>query len=157
MEAVVSEVLENVLSLLELEGSFDVEEKEEGVFVTIDTPTAGKLIGFQGETLAALQLIVNMVVSKKMYKDEEPEEKSKRVIIDVANWRKSKEDELMQKAKEWAQEVVETKKTMELLPMPSWQRRIVHMVVQDTPGITSESQGEGAERHLVLSPAVDEK
>lgn len=153
METVVSEVLENILSLLELEGSFDVEEKEEGIFVTIDTPTAGKLIGYQGETLAALQLIVNMMVSKRIHGEEQDEEeKTKRVIIDVANWRKSKEDELVEKAKHWAQEVIETKTTMELPPMPSWQRRVVHMTLQEISGVNSESEGEGVDRHLVISP-----
>ena len=156
METTVSEVLENILSLLELEGSFDVEEKEEGVFVTIDTPTAGKLIGYQGETLAALQLIVNMIVSKRMHgeeKEDEGEEKTKRVIIDVANWRKSKEDELVEKAKEWAEEVIETKKNIDLPPMPSWQRRVIHMTLQEIPGVNSVSEGEGLDRHLVISPA----
>lgn len=146
MEAQVSEILENILPLLALEGSFDVEEKEDGVFVTIDTEEAGKLIGFQGETLQALQLIVNLIASKR-------QEDSKRVIVDVANWRKGKEEELAHKARMWAEKVIETKEEMTLDPMPSWQRRIVHMVIQETPGVDSESQGEGFDRHLVIKPA----
>ena len=43
---------------------------------------------------------------------------------------------------------------MELLPMPAWQRRIVHMTIEQTPGVKSESVGEGPDRHLVIS--VDE-
>ena len=115
MEAKVSEILENILSMLSLEGSFEVEEKEEGVFVSIETEEAGKVIGHQGETLSALQLLINLIVSKQF---EEP----KRVIIDVSNWRKNREEELAEKAKYWGQKVLDSKEEMELEPMPSWQR-----------------------------------
>lgn len=149
LEEKVSDVLENVLSLLSFEGSFDVEEKEEGVFVSIDTEDAGRLIGNSGETLQSLQLLVNLIVSKQIGNPEE----SKRVIIDVANWRKSKEEELAHKARMWAEKVIESKQPMELDPMPSWQRRIVHMTVENTEGVKSESAGEGRDRHLIISPA----
>lgn len=148
LEEKVSDVLENVLSLLSFEGSFDVEEKEEGVFVSIDTNDAGRLIGNSGETLQSLQLIVNLIVSKQL---ENPED-SKRVIIDVASWRKGKEEDLAHKARMWAERVIESGQPMDLEPMPSWQRRIVHMTIQETDGVESESVGEGRDRHLVISP-----
>ncbi len=146
MEATVSEILENILGLLSLEGSFEVNEKEDGVFVTIDTEDAGKLIGRNGETLSALQLIVNQILSKQT-------EEFKRVIIDVSNWRQGKEEELAHKARSWAEQVKEDGKPLELEPMPAWQRRIVHMTIQETEGVSSESIGEGPDRHLVISPA----
>ena len=149
LEEKVSDVLENVLGLLSFEGSFDVEEKEEGVFVSIDTNDAGRLIGNSGETLQSLQLIVNLIVSKQL---ENPED-SKRVIIDVASWRKGKEEDLAHKARMWAEKVIESGQPMDLEPMPSWQRRIVHMTVENTDGVSSESVGEGRDRHLVISPA----
>ncbi len=145
MEAKVSEILENILGLLSLEGSFEVEETPEGVFVSIDTSDPGRIIGRNGETLASLQMVVNQIVFKQA-------EQSKRVIIDIANWRKGKEEELAHKARLWAKEVLEEGKPLELEPMPSWQRRVVHMVIQETPGVSSESFGEGIERHLVISP-----
>lgn len=167
MEARVSEILENILSLLGLEGSFEVEEKEEAVFVSIDTPDAGKLIGHQGETLTALQLIINLAITKEeSYKrslssDEvkqslNPSQASgyKKVIIDIASWKKSKEEELAHRARMWAKEVIETGEEMELIPMPSWQRRIVHMTIQETEGVDSESEGLGEERHLVIKPVA---
>lgn len=145
MEQKVSEILENILSLLALEGSFDIEEKEDGVFVSIDTQDAGRLIGNQGETLQSLQMLVNLIASRQI-------EESKRVIIDVSGWKKSKEDDIAERTKAWVEEVKESKKPMELEPMPSWQRRVVHMVVQESDGVTSESVGEGLERHLVITP-----
>lgn len=146
MEEKVSELLENILGLLGMEGSFEVEEKDEAIFVSIDTEEPGKLIGKMGETLAALQLILNLALSRSVGM-----ENSKRVVVDVSDWRKGKEEDLAHKARGWAEEVLETKEPMELLPMPAWQRRIVHMTIEQTPGVRSESAGEGADRHLVIS------
>ncbi len=148
MEQQVSEILENILGQLSLEGSFDIEEKEDGIFIWIETEDAGKLIGKSGETLAALQLIVNLIVSKQV-------EGGKRIIVDVANWRKGKEEELAHKARLWAKQVSESKEALELEPMPSWQRRIVHMTIQQTSGVESESVGEGLGRHLVIRVAPE--
>ena len=148
MEEKVSEILENILGLLGLEGSFEIEEKEEGVFISIDAEDPGILIGRNGETLASLQLLLNLIASRQM-----PEGELKRVVVDVSSWRKSKEEELASKAKMWAEKVVETKEPMELAPMPAWQRRIIHISVEETAGVKSESIGEGPERRLVISPS----
>lgn len=147
MEAKVSEILENILGLMALEGSFEVTEGPEEVLVSIETNDAGRLIGFKGETLDALQLLVNLIANKGM------EDSYKRVVVDVAGWRKSKEGDLERRARSWANEAKESGKEIELDPMPSWQRRIVHMVVSDVEGVESESLGEGRERHLVIKPA----
>lgn len=145
MEEKVSELLENILGLLGLEGSFEVEEKEDAVFVSIDANEPGKLIGKNGETLAALQLILNLALARQTGESE-----SKRVVVDISGWRQSKEEDLAHKARGWAEKVLETKEEMELLPMPAWQRRIVHMTIEQTPGVVSESVGEGPDRHLVI-------
>ena len=149
MEAQVSEVLENILGLLALEGSFEVVEGPEEVTVSIEASDPGRLIGFKGETLDALQLLVNQIIGRQ----QEEGGKFKRVIIDVAGWRKSKEGDLERRARSWAEEVKETGREIELDPMPSWQRRIVHMVISEIEGVESESVGEGRERHLVIKPA----
>ncbi len=147
MEEKVSEILENLLGLLGLEGSFEIEEREDGVFVSIEAEDAGILIGRNGETLSSLQLLLNLIASRQM-----GAENLKRVVVDVSSWRKSKEDDLAEKAKNWAAKVLETKEPMELNPMPAWQRRIVHMAIESTEGVKSESIGEGQDRRLVISP-----
>ncbi len=153
MEQKVSEILENILGLLALEGSFEVVENPEEVNVTIQTTDPGRLIGFRGETLDSLQLIVNLILSRQINNKEE----FKRVIIDVEGWRKNKEEDLERRAVNWAKEVLESGKEIELEPMPSWQRRIIHMVISETEGVESESIGEGRDRHLVIRPEVTKK
>lgn len=149
VEAKVSEILENILGLMALEGSFEVTEGSDEVLVSIETNDAGRLIGFKGETLDALQLLANLIANKGVGEGE-----YKRVVVDVAGWRKSKEGDLERRARSWAEEALESGKEIELDPMPSWQRRIVHMVVSDVEGVESESLGEGRERHLVIRPAT---
>lgn len=146
MEAKVSEILENILGMLGLEGSFEANEGPEEIKVTIEASDPGKLIGFGGETLDALQLIANQILNRQLNKDE----KFKRVIIDVAGWRQNKEADLERRARVWAEEVLENKEPVELEPMPSWQRRIVHLIVSEVEGVSSESVGEGRDRHLVI-------
>lgn len=148
MEAKVSEILENILGLMALEGSFEVVEGPEEVVVTIEASDPGRLIGFRGETLDSLQLLVNLILSKQLKEDE----KFKRVIVDVSGWRKNKEADLERRARNWAEEVKTGGTEIELEPMPSWQRRIVHMIVSETDGVESESIGEGKERHMVIRP-----
>lgn len=153
METKVSEVLESILSMLSLEGSFEVEEKDEGVFVSIDASEPGRLIGRDGQTLQALQFIINQIILREL-KDDSIQ---KRVILDVSGWRHGKEEDLSRRAKSWAQQVLDEGKPLELDPMPAWQRRVIHMTVQDMDGVESESVGEGLERHLVISPVKNKK
>lgn len=144
MEKQLSETLDNILGLLLLEGTYEIKEDENGLNVLIDTEDAGRLIGFKGDTLSSLQLLINQMMTK--YQGSE----YKRVILDVAGWRKQKEEELFSQAKTWAEEVKQSGKEMELEPMPSWQRRIVHMGVSEVEGVLSESVGEGRDRHMVI-------
>ena len=148
MEEKLSEVLDNLLGLLLLEGSYEIEEDDEGVHVLVETKDAGRLIGARGESLDSLQLLVNQMIFRQ--KEPAKDNEYKRVILDVGGWRKQKEEDLKQQAEAWGKQVVESGKDLELEPMSPWQRRIVHMVVQGTTGVESESVGEGRDRHIVI-------
>lgn len=152
MEEKLGEVLDNVLGLLLLEGSYEIEEEDEGFSVSIDTKDAGRLIGARGESLEGLQLLVNQIMSRKT-----GEEEFKRVIIDVLGWRKQKEEDLKKQASDWGKGVLDSGQELELEPMSPWQRRVVHMVIQEAGGLSSESIGEGRDRHIVIKLASPEK
>ena len=147
MEDKVSEILENILSLMDLEGSFEVDEGQDEVSVSIETKDAARLIGVRGETLAALQLLLNQIVARSS-------DQYKRIVVDVLGWRKRREAEVENRARSWAKEVLESGQPLELDPMPSWQRRIIHLVLQEVSGVESESVGEGADRRVVIKPAT---
>lgn len=152
MEDQLSDILDNVLGLLLLEGSYDIEEGEESFRVSIETKDAGRLIGARGESLDGLQLLVNQMVFRKMEFSAKGGLTSgqKRVVIDVEGWRKQKEEELVKSAQSCGKQVLETKKEIELEPMSAWQRRIVHMTISEMEGVESESAGEGRDRHIVI-------
>lgn len=147
MEQQLSEVLDNILGLLLLEGSYEIEETEDGFAISIETNDAGRLIGVRGESLDALQLIINQIMSRNL-----KEEEFKRVILDVSGWRKQKEEELFKSAKEWGGQVLESGKEMELEPQSPWQRRIVHTAIGEMERLTTESLGEGRDRHIIIRP-----
>ena len=151
MESKLSDILDNVLGLLLLEGSYDIEEGEEGFSVSIETKDAGRLIGARGESLDALQLLVNQMVARKV-----GETGFKRVVVDVEGWRKQKEEELIKSAGSWGKQVLESGKPLELEPQSSWQRRVVHMTISEMEGVESESVGEGRDRHIVIKLKKEE-
>lgn len=145
MEQQLSEVLDNLLGMLLLEGSYEIEEDDESFAVSIETKDAGRLIGARGESLEALQLLINQMVSRKI-----GEEGFKRIMIDVEGWRKQKEDDLIRDAKSWGKQVLQTGQNMELEPQSPWQRRVIHMVIGEMKGLETESVGEGRDRHVVI-------
>ena len=156
MEAKVSEILENILGLLGLECSFEVSEGSEEVEAVIDANNPGRLIGYRGETLDALQLIANQILSRRLILESDGHGKDafKRVVIDVGGWRKDKEADLERRTRKWAEDVKTRGEIIELEPMPAWQRRVIHVVVSDIDGVESESIGEGLDRHLVIRPVA---
>ncbi len=145
MEEQLGEVLDNLLGMLLLEGSYDIEEADENFTVSIETKDAGRLIGARGESLDSLQLLVNQMVARKVGEDN-----FKRVVIDVEGWKKNKHEELVTSAESWGKQVLESGKPLEIEPQSSWQRRIVHMTIQEMEGLESESVGEGRDRHIVI-------
>lgn len=149
MENQLSDILDNLLGMLLLEGSYEIEEESDHFTVSIETKDAGRLIGARGESLEGLQLVVNQIMSRKV-----GEADFKRVILDVGGWRKQKEEELIARAKDLAKQVKETAKEIELEPMSAWQRRVIHMVVSEVGGLSSDSVGEGRDRRIVIKPVV---
>ncbi len=147
MENQLSEILDNLLGMLLLEGSYEIEEADEGFTVSIETKDAGRLIGARGESLDGLQLLVNQMVSRKV-----GEEGYKRVVVDVEGWRKQKEEELKKSAEAWGKQVLESGQPFEVEPQSPWQRRIVHLTIEGMKGVVSESAGEGRDRHIVIKP-----
>jgi spoIIIJ-associated protein len=102
------------------------------------------LIGRRGETLAALQLLMHLVVSKQGDTRE-------RVIVDVEGYRHRREENLRSMAQRIAQQVRTSGRAVMLEAMPPNERRIVHMALADFDDISTESEGEGDQRRVVVS------
>jgi len=105
----------------------------------------GILIGPRGETVAALQYITRLIVSKEVGGGVN-------VMVDVEGHRRRREDQLRRMARRMAEQVVQRQRTMALEPMPPAERRIVHLELRDHPGVYTESVGEGDKRKVTIIP-----
>jgi spoIIIJ-associated protein len=104
----------------------------------------GLLIGRRGETLAALQLLINLIVSHRT-------KHRMRIIVDAENYRERREENLRSLALRVAQQVRSYRRSIALEAMPPHERRIVHISLADSKDISTESIGEGEERRVVIS------
>ncbi len=104
------------------------------------------LIGKHGQTLDALQYIAGIVASRIS------ETSKRRIILDAEGYRSRHKDLLEQKALEYAKAAVEAGKEAVLEPQPARDRRIVHLALADHPDVYTYSEGEGDQRHVVISP-----
>lgn len=104
----------------------------------------GLLIGRRGETLAALQLLVSLIVGHRT-------KHRMRIIIDAENYRERREQNLRSLALRVAQQVRNYRRSIALEAMPPHERRIVHIALSESKDISTESIGEGDARRVVIS------
>lgn len=134
--------------LLNFDPTFSVTvdaEDEDGLQVNIHGGDPGKLIGRGGRTLAALEFVVNAVVNREG-------EEQVRVNLDVGGYRRRRDERLKQTANKTADMVRKNGEPIELEPMSAAERRIIHMVLADVPGIRTESSGDARDRRVVVYP-----
>src|SRR6266566_5210506 len=104
----------------------------------------GLLIGRRGETLAALQLLVSLIVGHRT-------KHRMRIVVDAENYRERREENLRSLALRVAQQVRNYRRSIALEAMPPHERRIVHIALSDSKDISTESIGEGDARRVVIS------
>lgn len=133
--------------LAHFKGSFKVQESMDHgeVVVSVTGPDCAILIGRGGETLTALNYLLNLVVnkvsSKKVY-----------VRLDVAGYKQRQEQNLAHSAKRMAARVAKTGKVFEMKPMKSSDRRVVHEALQNFRGVKTYSEGDGMDRRVIIAP-----
>ena len=103
------------------------------------------LIGRRGETLAAFQYIVRLLVGRRMVGRFN-------LVVDVNGYKRQRERSLRRLARRMAEKAVRTGRTVRLEPMPAYERRIVHLALRDHPDVTTESIGEGKRRRVTIIP-----
>lgn len=127
-------------------GSSDQPPSPEGaVYLDIQGRDLGMLIGRRGETLRALQYLTRLITSQRL-KQWVP------VVVDIDGYKSRREETLTTLAQRMAEQAVLKGESMPLEPMPPHERRIVHLALRDHPGVTTQSQGEGEARRVVILP-----
>jgi spoIIIJ-associated protein len=136
--------LEDILSFFGLNTDVRASADEEVIELSVpSTYLNGFLIGQHGQTLRNLQFLVSQTLRQK-------EAELYRVNIDIADYKRSANEKLAARAEEWAKEVLESGEDKHLPPMNAAERRVIHGTLSDYSELSSDSEGEGYERHIVI-------
>lgn len=143
---VVTQIVEEMLAKLEIIGAVSVSLDETGAFrVGVDTEETGLLIGHHGKTLESLQLIVGIIVSKKLGRWV-------KVYVNIGDYREKREEALMHMAQHAADRALALARPVELTRLSPAERRIIHVTLSGDERVITESLGEGDGRILVVKP-----
>jgi spoIIIJ-associated protein len=121
---------------------------EDNEVIELDIPSThlnGFLIGQRGDTLRAMQFTVSTALKNQDFAHT-------RVNVDVAGYKRQHAERVAKQAEEWFDEVKKSGQPKDLAPMSAADRRVVHKAAEDY-GLSTESVGEGRDRHIVIKPA----
>lgn len=143
------EVLQEILNLMGLmavsEAAGPVSREGEDIMLNIKGEELGRVIGKDGATLKSIQILVSSIVSRDFGEKV-------RVFVDAGGYREKHDASLIRLAKEAAKDVEQTGQEKRLPPMSAADRRVVHVALKGSDKITTYSEGEGAERRLIIAP-----
>ena len=142
-------VLERILEELGMEASVAVEEGEEEIHADIEGEDVGLLIGRHGQTIDAIQLICYQAAFRG-------KQDRKRVSVDAAGYRRRQGESLRRRADLAAEDATSHGQAVEMDPMSSNDRRVVHEHLRDRPEIETYSEGDEPNRYVVVAPLVSD-
>ncbi len=139
-------ILLTILNKMNIDGQVkDIKEGENKVYVELESTRSGLIIGKKGATLEALQFLVNLMVNHQTKSD-------KKIILDIESYRAKREKALRKLSREVAQKVIKTGKPWTLEPMNPFERRLIHLTLQNDTRVTTKSEGQGVYRKVKISP-----
>src|SRR5678816_3315730 len=144
-----SEFLLGVLERMGITADIDIKDDVDKTILEIQTKDTELVIGRRGVVMDALQHLVNKVV----YRDRAAGERSKPLVVDAGGFRDKQIERLRALAQRMGEKALQTKQIVELQPMSPHDRRIVHMAIAEMAGLSSRSEGEGEDRHILVVPA----
>jgi spoIIIJ-associated protein len=143
---VVTSVVEELIGKLEIVGTVSVTTDETDAFrINIATEETGLLIGHHGKTLESLQVILGVIVSKKLGRWV-------KAYVNVGDYREKREEALMHMAQRAADRALASGRPVELSRLSPAERRIIHLTLSGDERIETESMGEGDSRILLVKP-----
>ena len=138
-------LVEGLLKLMGVRAQVTVRTGTDPITLDISGRDLGALIGWRGETLRALQSVTNVMVGKHLAEGE-------RVIVDVERYRQRREHTVREIALRAARQVKMTGDAITLDAMQAFERRAIHLALQDDPDVGSSSIGEEPDRRVVVGP-----
>ncbi len=145
-----SEFLLGVLERMGISADIDIKDDTDKTVLEIQTQDTELVIGRRGVVIDALQHLVNKAVYKE--RGERGTERGKPLVVDAGGFRDKQVERLRSLAQRMGEKALQTKQIVELQPMSPHDRRIVHMAIAEIPGLSSRSEGEGEDRHILVVP-----
>lgn len=137
--------LKNIFDQMNLKTNIKVEKTNHHIIYDIEGDNLGILIGRRGDTLDALQFLLNLAINRR------GQEKNK-AIIDIENYRANREKTLINLGNKLADKAKKTGQKVVLEPMNPQERRIIHMALQDDKRVNTYSEGEEPYRKVIIVP-----
>jgi spoIIIJ-associated protein len=145
LAALVRELVTRITAGIGVSCSVDIQEREDAVVATCSGRDLGLLIGRHGQTIDAVQYLVNAVLVRRM--------PGTPAIVDAAGYRARREASLSALARRAADDAVRRGERIELEPMTAVERKIVHLELKDADGVETTSEGTEPNRFVVVFPA----
>ncbi|HVD12398.1 MAG TPA: RNA-binding cell elongation regulator Jag/EloR [Gaiellaceae bacterium] len=146
LPAEVREVLERIREAIGVQARLEIREGEEILTATFVGSELGLVIGKHGQTIDAIQYLVNAVV----WRNRGDERKA--VVVDAAGYRARREATLSSLAQRSAEQAISSAGPVELEPMTAVERKVVHLCLKDFPGVATRSEGTEPNRFVVIDP-----
>ncbi len=143
VENEVTEFLKGLMEHVGVNGTVKAANTDNGLLINLEGDDMGTLIGHRGETLDAIQYLASLVYNKD-------KNDYCRVTVDTENYRKKREGTLIRLARKKAGQVARTGHKVVLEPMSPFERRIIHFALQNDKYVTTYSEGEEPNRHIVI-------
>jgi len=137
--------LQDILKLLGIEAGVQLTEEPERIVLNIEGDGSGLLIGRKGQTLDALEYLINKIVHKGA-------EDKKRIVVDTENYRSRREESLVQLAQRLGDKAKRLGRPVTISPMSAHDRRIIHLALEEDKSLRARSTGTGLYRKIVISP-----
>lgn len=141
-----TQFLKSVASKMGVDVTISVKEEEEGTVLEMSSEKIAILIGKRGQTLNALQYLTNLVANRSS-------KEFKRIILDAENYRERRKETLEKLAHRLASKALKINKSVSLEPMPSLERKVIHMTLREHGKVETYSEGSEPHRRVIITPS----
>ncbi|MDX1765048.1 MAG: RNA-binding cell elongation regulator Jag/EloR [bacterium] len=136
-----------LIEKMEMEGEIEIGSRDGRICISVNGSDSSLLIGRNGQTLEAIQYLVNLMYSKKT-------RTRAGILVDVEDYRIRREQKLKSMALEAGEKAKRGRKAISIAPMNAQDRRIIHIALQDDDGVKTISRGEGTLKKVVVIPKL---
>ena len=141
----VDEFATALVDAMGLDATIDAHDAGDAIAVDVATNETGLFIGQKGETIDAIQYLLNVAVYKNR-------PFAKRIVVDSEGYRQRRIEAIQGMAHRTARRAVRESRPLSLPPMPAAERRVVHLFLKENPKVTTSSEGKDDSRKVIVSP-----